>query len=261
MISPQTVQADLTVVADGCFSKFRKDLVTSPVSVSSQFVGLIMHNVPQYASGHAEIVLSSTGPVLVYQISSSCTRILVDVSGKPDSNLKDYIRSKVLPQLPEYMQRQFSEALESSGLRSMPNSFLPPAPVRKPGGWLTSSASVAHSSRVIGTHAGVMILGDAMNMRHPLTGAGMTVALNDVTILRQLLREIPSLQAREKVQRAVRSFQWKRKISHSFVTNVLAQALYAVFSPSNGEPYSTTPTLEYHRHKTLLYCIVCSQGT
>lgn len=73
-----------------------------------------------------------------------------------------------------------------------------------------------------------------MNMRHPLTGAGMTVALNDVAILQQLLREIPSLQERERVQRAVRCFQWKRKISHSFVTNVLAQALYAVFSANEG---------------------------
>lgn len=138
-ISFQTIQADLTVVADGCFSKFRKGLVTSPVSVSSQFVGLVMHDVPQYAVGHAEIVLSTTGPILVYQISSSCTRILVDVSGNPKSNLKDYIISNVVPQLPKYMQRQFCEALESSGLRSMPNNFLPPAPVHKPGELLTYS--------------------------------------------------------------------------------------------------------------------------
>ena len=88
------------MVADGCFSKFRKELVSSPVSVSSQFIGLVMHNVPQYSPGHAELVLTSSGPILVYQISSTCTRILVDISSKPNTDLKEYIRTTVLPQLP-----------------------------------------------------------------------------------------------------------------------------------------------------------------
>lgn len=30
-------------------------------------------------------------------------------------------------------------------------------------------------------------------MRHPLTGAGMSVALNDVVLLRQALQDMPSL--------------------------------------------------------------------
>lgn len=41
--------------------------------------------------------------------------------------------------------------------------------------------------------AGVLLLGDAYNMRHPLTGGGMSVALNDVRIWRSLLRNIPDL--------------------------------------------------------------------
>ena len=45
----------------------------------------------------------------------------------------------------------------------MPNSWLPPSTNRTPG---------------------MVILGDAMNMRHPLTGGGMTVAFNDVVLLR-----------------------------------------------------------------------------
>lgn len=94
------MKADLTVVADGCFSKFRKDLVASSVSVWSNFVGVIMHNVPQFAPGHAEIVLGNSGPILIYQISSTCTRILVDVPSKLPSNLKDYMVQKVAPQLP-----------------------------------------------------------------------------------------------------------------------------------------------------------------
>lgn len=41
--------------------------------------------------------------------------------------------------------------------------------------------------------AGVLLLGDAYNMRHPLTGGGMSVALNDVRIWRNLLKNIPDL--------------------------------------------------------------------
>lgn len=33
---------------------------------------------------------------------------------------------------------------------------------------------------------GALLLGDAFNMRHPLTGGGMTVALSDVVVLRDL---------------------------------------------------------------------------
>lgn len=43
------------------------------------------------------------------------------------------------------------------------------------------------------TFAGVLLLGDAYNMRHPLTGGGMSVALNDVCIWRDLLKNLPDL--------------------------------------------------------------------
>ncbi len=88
------------MVADGCFSKFRKGLNNAPVSVSSHFAGIVMHKCPQIKKGHAEIVLSKNGPVLVYQISSKSTRILVDIQGKMPSEIKKYMLSTVLPELP-----------------------------------------------------------------------------------------------------------------------------------------------------------------
>lgn len=36
-------------------------------------------------------------------------------------------------------------------------------------------------------------MGDAHNMRHPLTGGGMTVAFNDIKLWRKLLKGIPDL--------------------------------------------------------------------
>ncbi|CAI9287003.1 unnamed protein product [Lactuca saligna] len=43
------------------------------------------------------------------------------------------------------------------------------------------------------TTPGVIIVGDALNMRHLITGGGMSVALLDVVLLRDLLRPIDDL--------------------------------------------------------------------
>ena len=101
----KTVKADLVIVADGCFSKFRKDLVSASVSVCSNFVGLILHNVPQYAKGHAEIVLGNTGPILLYQISSTCTRVLIDMPQMLPSDIKKYLETMIYSQLPGTQQK------------------------------------------------------------------------------------------------------------------------------------------------------------
>ena len=99
----------------------------------------------------------------------------------------------------------------------MPNSFLPPVPNPK---------------------SGVLLLGDAFNMRHPLTGAGMSVALNDTLIWRDMLRDVPDLKDHQKMMQCLSHFQGQRRSSHSFVVNVLAQALYALFSASDGKIYN-----------------------
>uniref|UniRef100_A0A3Q2T4I2 Squalene monooxygenase n=1 Tax=Fundulus heteroclitus TaxID=8078 RepID=A0A3Q2T4I2_FUNHE len=206
------IHAGLTVVADGCFSKFRKSLVSGKARISSHFVGCLMKDCPQFKANHAELVLANPSPVLIYQISSSHTRVLVDVRGEMPRDLPRYMAENIHPQLPEHLKEPFMEALQNDRLRSMPASFLPPSPVNKPG---------------------VLLLGDAYNMRHPLTGGGMSVALNDVCIWRRLLRRIPDLDDEAALSQAKKKFHWERKSSHSFVVNVLAQALYELFSATD----------------------------
>lgn len=206
------LHAPLTVVADGLFSKFRKNLVSNKVSVSSHFVGFLMQNAPQFKANHAELILVNPSPVLIYQISSTETRVLVDVRGEIPRNLREYMTEKVYPQIPDHLKESFLEAIQNSRLRSMPASFLPPSSVNK---------------------RGVLILGDAYNMRHPLTGGGMTVAFKDIKIWRKLLKGIPDLYDDAAVFQAKKSFYWTRKRSHSFVVNVLAQALYELFSATD----------------------------
>ncbi|OCT75038.1 squalene monooxygenase [Xenopus laevis] len=212
----KALHAPLTVVADGVFSKFRKNLITGQVKVSSHFVGCILKNSPQFKANHAELVLANPSPVLIYQISSTETRVLVDIRGDMPKNLKEYMIEKILPQLPDHLKDPFHYAVENDRLRTMPASFLPPSPVDK---------------------KGVLLLGDAYNMRHPLTGGGMSVVLNDVMIWRDLLQDLPDLSQHSEVLQAKKSFYWSRKKTHSFVVNVLAQALYELFAATDDSLY------------------------
>jgi squalene monooxygenase len=210
----------LTFIADGCFSNFRREFVKKPVQVRSNFVGLVLKDAKLPAPNHGHVVLANNAPVLLYQISTHDTRILVDVPGKLPSvgngQLHEYLRKIVLPDLPVSLQKPFAAALESpERLKTMPNSFLPPS---------TNQTE------------GIILLGDAMNMRHPLTGGGMTVAFNDVVLISKLLSPeiLPSFNDTRLVLKQMKTFHWKRK-SLSSVINILAQALYTLFA-ANGIP-------------------------
>ncbi|KTW25913.1 hypothetical protein T552_03187 [Pneumocystis carinii B80] len=209
--------APLVVIADGCFSKFRKQFISKPVIIKSNFVGLILENVTLPMPFYGHVILSNRSPILMYQLSTHHTRILIDLPGKLPSNttgeLKKYLKEVITPILPKNIQSSFIDALDNQKIRSMPNCFLPPS---------------------LNTKPGLIILGDAMNMRHPLTGGGMTVALNDAVLLSDLLSpsSVPSFQDTDLVLHKMFIFHWKRK-KFSAVINILAQILYFLFSPTD----------------------------
>ena len=92
----------------------------------------------------------------------------------------------------------------------MPNTFIPPAQQGKQ------------------TKEGAFLLGDSWNMRHPLTGGGMTCAFNDVVILRDLLLDVKDLADWEQVSPVLNRWFWARKPLASTV-NILSVALYDLF--------------------------------
>lgn len=210
----------LTIVADGYASKFRKDFIKHQPVVKSKFWGLELIDADLPVPNHGHVILGDGSPVLLYQIGTHETRALVDVpEGLPSASVKNggvkgHLRNVVLPSLPEKVRPSFAAALEKDRLRSMPNSWLPPSTNRTPG---------------------VVVLGDAMNMRHPLTGGGMTVAFNDAVLISELLSPdiVPLLDDSKAVLRQLETFHWRRKNLTS-VINILAQALYSLFA-ANGK--------------------------
>ncbi|KAI7906776.1 squalene epoxidase-domain-containing protein [Cokeromyces recurvatus] len=209
--------APLTIVCDGIFSKFRKDFTSKTPDVKSYFVGFILTDCQLPLPNHGHVILAKPSPILMYQISTHETRVLVDVPGKLPSisngDLKNYLKDTVAPQLPETIRIKFLEAIETERLRSMPNGFLPPS---------------------LNQTEGMIVLGDAMNIRHPLTGGGMTVAFKDVILLQELLSKeiVPSFTDTNVISYQLKTFHWKRK-NYCTAINVLAMSLYRLFA-ANG---------------------------
>lgn len=211
----------LTIIADGYASKFRKQYISRAPIVRSKFYALELIDCPLPPYGYGHVVIGEKHLALLYQIGSHETRCLIDVpenlpaASPANGGVRGYLHKVVIPSLPESVRPSALKALSDGKIpRSMPNSWLPPTPQTQ--------------------HEGILILGDAMNMRHPLTGGGMTVAFNDALLVAELLDPdvVPSLSDTAAVRAAMKTFHWRRKRLTSIV-NVLAQALYSLFAASD----------------------------
>lgn len=211
----ETFLAKLVIIADGCFSNFRSEVMGEAAerpSIKGYFVGAILKDANLPIDKHGTVCLvKGSGPVLLYQIEEHDTRILIDVKHPLPSDLKKHILDNVVPGLPPSLQEPTRIALDAERLRRMPNSFLPPV---EQGGEQSKE--------------GVILVGDSWNMRHPLTGGGMTVALNDVVILSDLLRSVRHLDDWEEVSHILHAWHWSRKPLGSTI-NILSVALYDLF--------------------------------
>ncbi|KAI5325136.1 hypothetical protein L3X38_034210 [Prunus dulcis] len=210
--------APLTIVCDGCFSNLRRSLCKPQVEVPSCFVGLILENCELPFANHGHVILGDPSPILFYPISSTEVRCLVDVPGQklpPIANgeMANYLKTVVAPQVPPELHDAFISAVDKGNIRTMPNRSMPANPQPTPG---------------------ALLMGDAFNMRHPLTGGGMTVALSDIVVLRDLLKPLRNLHDPASLCKYLESFYTLRKPVASTI-NTLAGALYKVFSASPDE--------------------------
>lgn len=211
------VKARVTVIADGMYSVNRKNLHLNQPKVLSHFCGYILkhpaHQPPLPYPNRGHVIMADPNPVLLYQISDTETRILVDVPhpmpSEEDGTLQNYFKNVIAPQLPDCARPAFLQAIATQKPNSCANRGLVSAPVQK---------------------KGAVLLGDALNMRHPLTGGGMTVALKDTEMLSIVLKGLDLRScSSEDLQEAINRFQTARS-SHSSTINILANALYRVFS-------------------------------
>ncbi|KAK8961796.1 hypothetical protein KSP40_PGU022173 [Platanthera guangdongensis] len=207
--------APLTIVCDGCFSNLRRTLCSPKVEVPSSFAGLVLENCELPFPNHGHVILADPSPILFYPISSTEIRCLVDLPGQKlpsiaNGEMGKYLKTSVAPQIPSELHDAFIAAVDKGKIKTMPNRSMPANPLPTPG---------------------ALLMGDAFNMRHPLTGGGMTVALSDIALLRNLLEPLHDLHDASSLCKYLESFYTLRKPIASTI-NTLAGALYKVFSSS-----------------------------
>ncbi|KHF97565.1 Squalene monooxygenase [Gossypium arboreum] len=137
-----------------------------------------------------------------------------------------YLKTLVAPKVFPEVYNSFISAIEKKGnIRIMPTKIMAAAPHLTPG---------------------ALLIGDALNMRHPITGGGMTVALSDVVILRDLLRPLHDLFDAFTISKYLESFYTLRKPMSSTI-NILANVLQKVFSASSN------PAMENMQHLSRVF--------
>jgi squalene monooxygenase len=210
----KTMNSPLTVVCDGCSSNFRKQLVKFPDAVAkSRFVGVIVKGKMPF-EGYGHVFLCNPAPVLSYRIGTEEVRVLVDIPEPAPKSIPDYLINHTAPQLPDGFREAFIEGVKS-GVRGMMNSKLHPAPLLR---------------------KGVVPIGDTWNMRHPLTGGGMTVAFSDAVQMAEAFAAIPDLKDISAVQHQLdKEYLGNRKPLASTI-NILSWALYGVFAGASDDP-------------------------
>ncbi|KAL3564869.1 hypothetical protein D5086_032915 [Populus alba] len=87
--------------------------------------------------------------------------------------------------MPPELYNAFICAIEKGNIRTMPNRIMAASPSPTPGAFM---------------------IGDSLNMRHAVTGGGMTVGLSDVVLLRDLLRPLIDLSDGAAICKYLESF-------------------------------------------------------
>ncbi|KAE9597112.1 hypothetical protein Lal_00007818 [Lupinus albus] len=210
-----TAKAPLTIVCDGCFSNLRRFLCNPKVEVPSHFVGLVLENCNLPYANYGQVIVDDPSPIVFYPISSIEIRCLVDVPGQKlpsfgNGEMAQYLKTLVAPQVPPELYNSFNAAVDKGNIRTMSNRSMPASPYPTPG---------------------ALLMGDALNMRHPVTGGGMTVILSDIVVLRDLLKPVHDLHDASALCKYLESFYTLRKPVASTI-NTLADALYKVFCAS-----------------------------
>lgn len=206
------LEANLTIISDGFYSKFREGFSNPEKTITSHFIGIVLKECDLPFPNHGHVLLTSDTPSVCYPISSTEVRILVDFpSSTPPRRgpeIYNYLKDNILPFLPNKMKPSFETAMEEGKFKIMANHYMPAKPIIK---------------------HGAVLLGDALNMRHPLTGGGLTAVFADIYLLSTHLLSLSSFENADEVSEQIKVYYKERHHANANV-NILANALYGVMS-------------------------------
>ncbi|MCX7085954.1 MAG: FAD-dependent monooxygenase [Methylococcales bacterium] len=207
----KSIHAPLTITSDGFFSNFRESLSNNEKSVTSYFIGVILKDCAMPFPKHGHVFLSGPTPFICYPISSNEVRLLIDFPGDQlprKALLQEHLDSNVTPYIPAEMLKSYQQAMHEGGFKVMPNHYMAAKPIIR---------------------KGAVMLGDALNMRHPLTGGGLTAVFSDIQILSAHLLAMPDFSNNDLIHTKIEAYYQDRQRANANL-NILANALYGVMS-------------------------------
>ena len=207
----KSIHAPLTITSDGFFSNFRESLSNNEKTVTSYFIGLILKDCKMPFPKHGHVFLSGPTPFICYPISKHEVRLLIDFPGDQLPRkllLQDHLDANVTPYIPDSMRESYEQAIEEGGFKVMPNHYMAAKPIIR---------------------KGAVMLGDALNMRHPLTGGGLTAVFSDIQILSAHLLAMPAFNNIDLIHEKIEAYYRDRQYANANL-NILANALYGVMS-------------------------------
>jgi len=207
----KSVYAPLTITSDGFFSNFRDHLSNNEKTVTSYFIGLILKDCEMPFPKHGHVFLSGPTPFICYPISNNEVRLLIDFPGEQlprKQLLQQHLDANVTPYIPESIRSSYEQSLQEGGFKVMPNHYMAAKPIMR---------------------KGAVMLGDALNMRHPLTGGGLTAVFSDIQILSGHLLAMPDFNNTDLIHEKIEAYYRDRQNANANL-NILANALYGVMS-------------------------------
>ncbi|CAH8362997.1 unnamed protein product [Eruca vesicaria subsp. sativa] len=214
-----TALAPLTVVCDGCYSRLRRSLNDNNAKVLSFVIGYISKNCRLEEPDTIHLIMSKPSFTLLYQNSSAEVRCFTEIS--PDNvpsiskgEMTTFFKKTVAPQIPPKLREILMKGINEGAKMDV--------------------VATKNMSAILGDKKGVIVLGDAFNMRHPVIASGMMVLLSDILILRRLLKPLRNFSDFNKVSAVLKSFYNIRKPMSSTV-DTLGSAFFQILVASTDE--------------------------
>lgn len=226
----ESSSAHLVIVCNGAGSSFTKQVRSEKKGTGnkaltvSQFIGLELPNCADKLPkpNHGNVFLLPDAPCLAYPNSTTSVRCLIDFPEgnasklpKRGEEMAKYLLEYIMPNLPEQLHAAFKAEVDADRIKVVQNREMP---------------GETYDSL---TKKGVVLIGDSMNCRHPLTGGGMTVTFSDCKELAKGIAEIKDMSSISQLDAAIQKFYNNRSKVASTI-NILANALYSIFAPPTG---------------------------
>ncbi|CAH8360165.1 unnamed protein product [Eruca vesicaria subsp. sativa] len=214
-----TAFAPLTVVCDGCYSNLRRSVNDNNAEVISYQVGYVSKNCQLEDPEKLKLIMSKPSFSMLYQISSTDVRCVMElfpgnIPSISNGEMVAYLKNTMAPQVPPEFRKIFLKGIdEGAQIKVMPTKRM---------------------DATLSQKQGVIVLGDAFNMRHPAIASGMMVVLSDILILRSLLQPLRNLSDASKISEVIKSFYVIRK-PMSATVNTLGNAFSQVLVASTDE--------------------------